>query len=111
MYMSSPAMSGTAVYGLSTKNRGQFFALDAATGKTLWMTRGREAENASIVRAGEFLLLATTNSELVIARANPARFEEVKRYTVADSAMWAHPAFAGRTILVKDVDKLIAWTF
>ena len=111
MYMSSPAMSGTAVYGLSTKNRGQFFALDAATGKTLWTTPGRQAENASIVRAGEYLLLATTNSELVVARANPARFEEVKRYSVADSAMWAHPAFAGRTIIVKDVDTLIVWGF
>ena len=111
MYMSSPAVSGTAVYGLSTKNRGQFFAIDAATGKTLWLTRGREAENASIVRAGEFLLIGTTNSELIVAKANPARFEEVKRYTVADSAMWAHPAFTGRTIIVKDVDKLIAWSF
>ncbi len=111
MYMSSPALAGTAVYGLSTKNRGQFFALDAATGKTLWTSRGREAENASIVRAGDFLLIGTTNSELVVAKANPARFEEVKRYTVADSAMWAHPAFAGRTIIVKDVDKLIAWSF
>lgn len=111
MYMSSPAVSGTAIYGMSTKNRGQFFAIDAATGKTLWLTRGREAENASVVRAGEFLLLGTTNSELVVAKANPARFEEVKRYSVADSAMWAHPAFAGRTIIVKDVDKLIAWTF
>lgn len=111
MYMSSPAVSGTAIYGLSTKNRGQFFAIDAASGKTLWLTRGREAENAAIVRAGEFLLMTTTNSELVVARANPARFEEVKRYTVADSAMWAHPAFTGRTIIVKDLDKLIAWTF
>ena len=111
MYMSSPAVSGTAVYGLSTKNRGQFFAIDAASGKTLWLTRGREAENASIVRAGEFLLMGTTNSELIVAKANPARFEEVKRYTVADSAMWAHPAFVGRTIIVKDVDKLIAWSF
>ena len=111
MYMSSPAVSGTAVYGLSTKNRGQFFAIDATSGKTLWLTRGREAENASIVRAGEFLLMGTTNSELVVAKANPARFEEVKRYPVADSAMWAHPAFAGRSIIVKDVDKLIAWGF
>ncbi|MEY4635041.1 MAG: hypothetical protein RJA55_839 [Acidobacteriota bacterium] len=111
MYMSSPAVSGTAVYGLSTRNRGQFFAIDAATGKTLWTTPGRQAENASIVRAGEYLLMGTTNSELVVARANPARFEEVRRYTVADSAMWAHPAFAGRTIIVKDVDKLIAWGF
>ena len=111
MYMSSPASIGTTVYGLSNKNRGQFFAIDAATGKTLWTTKGRDAENASIVRAGDYLLLGTTNSELIVVRANPARFEEVKRYTVADSAMWAHPAFAGRTVVVKDVNKLIAWGF
>jgi hypothetical protein len=35
----------------------------------------------------------------------------VKRYTIADSATWAHPAYAGRTIAVKDVDKLIVWGF
>jgi outer membrane protein assembly factor BamB len=111
MYMSSPAVVGTTVFGLSNKNRGQFFAIDAATGKTLWTTKGREAENASIVRAGDYLLLGTTNSELIVVKANPARYEEVKRYTVADSAMWAHPAFAGKTIVVKDVNKLIAWSF
>ena len=111
MYMSSPAVSGTAVFGLSNKSRGQFFAIDSATGKTLWTTKGRDAENASIVRAGDYLLLATTNSELIVARANAARYEEVKRYTVADSAMWAHPAFAGRTIIVKDVNTLTAWSF
>lgn len=111
MYMSSPAVSGTAVFGLSNKNRGQFFAIDSATGKTLWTTKGRDAENASIVRAGDYLLLATTNSELIVARANAARYEEIKRYTVADSAMWAHPAFAGRTIIVKDVNTLTAWSF
>jgi outer membrane protein assembly factor BamB len=109
MYMSSPAVSGNAVFGLSNKNRGQFFALDAATGKTLWLGKGREAENASIVRAGDYLLLATTNSELIVARASVKGLEEVKRYTVADSAMWAHPAFAGRSIIVKDVNSLIAW--
>ena len=111
MYMSSPAVSGSAIYGLSNKNRGQFFALDAATGKTLWLSKGREAENASIVRAGEYLLMSTTNSELIVVRANPAKYEEVKRYAIADSATWAHPAFTGRTIIVKDVDTLTAWSF
>jgi len=111
MYMSSPAAAGNALFGLSNKNRGQFFAIDAATGKTLWTTKGREAENASIVRAGDYLLLATTSSELIVARANAARYEEVKRYSVADSAMWAHPAFAGRTIIVKDVNKLTVWSW
>lgn len=111
MYMSSPAASGTTLFGLSNKNRGQFFAIDATTGKTLWTTKGREAENASIVRAGNYLLLSTTNSELIVARANAARYEEVKRYSIANSATWAHPAYAGRTIIVKDVDKLTAWSF
>jgi outer membrane protein assembly factor BamB len=111
MYMSSPAASGSTIFGLSNKNRGQFFAIDVASGKTLWLGKGREAENASIVRAGEYLLLATTNSELIVAKANPKAFEEVRRYTIADSATWAHPAFAGRTIAVKDVDKLIIWSF
>jgi outer membrane protein assembly factor BamB len=111
MYMSSPVANGTAIFGLSNKNRGQFFAIDAATGKTLWVGKGREAENASIVRAGDYLLLSTTNSELIVAKASATAFEEVKRYTVADSATWAHPAYSGRSIVVKDVDKLVGWSF
>lgn len=110
MYMSSPAASGPAIVGLSHRNRGQFVALDPATGKTLWSTRGREADNASFIRAGEWLLIGTTNSELIIVRPSAARFDEATRYTVADSAMWAHPAVAGRTIAVKDVDRLIVWS-
>ena len=111
MYMSSPAANGSTIFGLSNKNRGQFFAIDAATGKTLWQGKGREAENASIVRAGNQLLISTTNSELIVAKPSTTAFEEVKRYTVADSAMWAHPAFAGRNIIVKDVDKLTVWSY
>jgi outer membrane protein assembly factor BamB len=111
MFMSSPAVSGTTIYGLSNKSRGQFFAIDAASGKTLWLGKAREADNASIVRAGNVMLLSTTNSELIVAKPSATAFEEVKRYTIADSATWAHPAFSGRNIAVKDVDKLIVWTY
>lgn len=111
MYMSSPAVSGSTIFGLSNKNRGQFFAIDAATGKTLWLSKGREADNASIVRAGDYLLLSTSNGELIVAKPSAAAFEELKRYTIADAATWAHPAYAGRNIIVKDVDKLTVWGF
>ena len=111
MYMSSPVVQGATLYGLSHRARGQFFSLDLATGKTLWMTQGREGENASLIAAGSLLLLSTTNAELIVARANPAKFEEVRRYTVAASPVWAHTALAPRTLLVKDADKLIAWSF
>jgi outer membrane protein assembly factor BamB len=111
MYMSSPAAHGSTIFGFSNKNRGQFFAIDTATGKTLWLGKPREAENASITRAGNFLLLSTTAGELIVAKPSVTAFEEVKRYTVAESAMWAHPAFSGRNIVVKDVDKLIVWAY
>jgi outer membrane protein assembly factor BamB len=110
MYMNSPVISKATLYGLTNRRDGQFFALDLTTGKTLWTTRGREGENASLIAAGPFLLLSTTGAELIVARANPAKFEEVRRYTVADSAVWAHPALAARALLIKDVDKLICWS-
>jgi outer membrane protein assembly factor BamB len=110
MYMSSPVVIGNALYGLSHRNRGQFFAIDMVSGRTLWTTPGREGENASIIRSGELLLLSTTNAELIVARANADRFAEVKRYPTAESAVWSHPAVSGNTILVKGVDTLICWT-
>ena len=109
MYMSTPVVSGSTLYGLSHRNRGQFFAIDVATGRTLWTTPGREGDNASLIASGQVLLLSTTNADLIVARANPARFQELKRYRIAESALWAHPAVTGRTIVVKDVDKLICW--
>ena len=110
MYMSTPVADGATLYGLSHRNRGQFFAVDLATGKTLWTTPGREGDNASLMLVpGAFLLISTTNGELIVARPNPARYEEIKRYKIANSAVWAHPAVSGSQILVKDVDKLICW--
>jgi outer membrane protein assembly factor BamB len=110
MYMSSPVVIGSTVYGLSHRNRGQFFAIDVAAGRTLWTTPGREGENASIIASGELLLLSTTNAELIVARAGAGKLAEIKRYTIAESAVWSHPAVFGNTLLVKDVDKLICWT-
>jgi outer membrane protein assembly factor BamB len=110
MFMSSPVISGKTLYGLANRNRGQFFAIDLATGKTLWTTQGRDGDNASVMTGGGLLLLSTTAGEFIVARANPAKFEEVRRYTVAESAMWAHPAVAPRVLLVKDVNKLICWS-
>jgi hypothetical protein len=57
-----------------------------------------------------WLLASTTDGKLVVARANP-QHEEVRRYQIAESALWAHPAITGSSIIVKDVDKVICWSF
>jgi outer membrane protein assembly factor BamB len=110
MYMSSPVIAGNTLFGLSNRNRGQFFAIDLASGKTLWATRGREAENAAIISAGKLLFVLKHDAELVIARPNPASFDVIRRYTVANSPTWAHPVIDGNRIFIKDADTLSLWT-
>jgi outer membrane protein assembly factor BamB len=111
MFMSSPVLIGETIYGLTMRSKGQFVAIDAATGKTLWSTQGREGEHASMMSSGSWLLASTTDGNLVVARAHPQKYEEVRRYQVAQSALWAHPAITRSSIIVKDVDKVICWSF
>jgi outer membrane protein assembly factor BamB len=111
MFMSSPVIVGGTIYGLTMRSRGQFVAIDAKSGKTLWTTQGREGENASMMGSPSWLLASTTDGKMVVARANPRKYEVVRRYRIAESAVWAHPAITGRSIVVKDVDKVICWSF
>lgn len=111
MYMSSPVLAGGYLFGLTHRNRGQFFCADAKTGQTLWITRGREGENAALIKAGDLLMATTTEGELVIAPASPKAFTPIRRYTIAESPVWAHPVPAGDGVLIKDLEHLAYWRF
>jgi len=106
MYMNSPVVSGDFLFGLSHKRKGQFFCLDARTGKTAWSTGGRDGDNAAIVAAGKFLFLLTDAADLIVVRSDVKQFEVLKKYSVADSPTWAHPVILGNRILIKDVSSL-----
>ncbi len=77
----------------------------------MWTTKGREGENAAFVTAGGLVMAMTTEGELVIARNSAKAFDVVKRYTLAESPVWAHPVLVGGGIVVKDVDTLAYWIF
>jgi len=110
LFMSNPALIGDTLFGLSEKSSGQFFGLDAKTGKTLWLGQPREASNTAIAKAGDLLFMLNDDAELKVARSSRAGFEPFKRYTVADSATWAQPAISGNRLFVKDVTSLALWT-
>lgn len=110
MYMSTPVLDGAHLYGLSTLRKGQYFCLDARTGELLWATDGREGAQASVVSAGGVLLFLTADGQLVVASRSTKGFEPLARYTVADAAVWAHPAVFGKEILVKDEASLSLWS-
>ena len=110
-YLSNPVIVGNTLYGFSRRASGQFFALDAATGRKLWLGPPREATNAAIVKAGEFLFFLKDDAELIVAKANPMHLQVVRRYQVADAATWAQPVISGKRMLIKDVSTLSMWTF
>jgi hypothetical protein len=57
------------LFGLSHRNSGQFFALDAKTGKTIWTSPPRQASNAAILFAGDVLFMLKDDGELLIGDA------------------------------------------
>jgi len=109
LYMSNAVLVRDALCGMSNRNSGQFFCLDAKSGKTLWTSEPRQATNAAVVRAGDVWFALQDDGELIVLRGTASAFEPVKRYTVADSATWAQPVIAGNRIYVKDVADLTLW--
>ena len=108
-YLSSPVLADGSVYGLSRRKKGQYFRLDARTGKTLWLSEGRQADNAAIVAGGGALFLLDSEGELSVAPLGGAAFAPVRTWTLAASATWAQPVVTDAAVLVKDVDTLALW--
>ena len=110
MYMNSPVLIDGLLFGHSHLRKGQFFCLDARTGKILWTTEGREGDSASILRSGDLLFLLTSDASLIVAKKNEKQFEQIAKYQVAESATWSHPVILNQQILIKDTSNLSMWS-
>jgi outer membrane protein assembly factor BamB len=107
LYLSTPVMHGSTLFGFSVLKKGQFFALDADTGKTLWQGPGRMGENVAILNVGGSVFLALTNeANLIVLPVNTKKYAPSVQYTVANSPTWAHPVVIGNRILIKDESTL-----
>ena len=110
LFLSNPVLVDDTLFGLSEKARGQFFALDADTGRVLWLGPPRQAENTAVVKAGRLLFSLNDDAELIVARSRRDGFDPLARYAVATSETWAQPAVSGNRIVVKDVSSVTLWT-
>jgi outer membrane protein assembly factor BamB len=112
LYMNTPVLDGSQLFGLSVRQKGQFFAIDADTGKTIWQSPGRMGENAAILNlGGKVLLLLTNDANLIVHPLSAKNYEPVAQYSVASSQTWAHPLVIGNRVLVKDESSLTSWSF
>ncbi len=106
MYMSSPVLAAGTLYGHVSTRSGQFVAIDAATGTVRWASEGREGDHASLLIAGDDLLLLTTDAVLFVAAQNTSDFTVVRQYDVADGATWAMPVPLRDGLLIRDATSL-----
>jgi outer membrane protein assembly factor BamB len=111
LYMSSPVTAGSKLFGLSHKNKGQYFCLDTSNGKVLWMSDGRQGDNAALLIAKGTILSLNTDGNLIVFPATEKMPADFKRRRVADSPTWAHPVVIGTDLLVKDATTLALWSF
>lgn len=110
MYLSSPVYGDGLIYGLSSKKKGQFFAIDAKTGAVRWTTEGREGEHASLLLTPQHVVFLTNGADLIVAKRGTPAFTVERRYEVAESATFAMPVLLGSNILVRDATGLMLLT-
>lgn len=110
LHMTNPVINDGVLYGLSHYNSGQYFGLDLDSGEVLWTSAPRQAENASILRAGDTVLSLEDDAELVVLAHSRTAFSPVTRYEVADSETWTAPTLAGNRLFIKDISSLTLWT-
>jgi outer membrane protein assembly factor BamB len=110
MYMSTPVLADGLLYGHSAKRKGQFVALDAATGAVRWATEGREGSHASVLLTPGHVVYLTEGADLIVVRRGGESFAVDHRYRVADAATWASPVLLGGDLLVRDATGLVLLT-
>ena len=106
MHLSNGVASEGVLFGLSHLNSGQYFALDLDTGRVLWRSEPRQAENAAILRAGDVIFSLEDDGELVVFRGGSGG-SGIRSFGVkpkgAAFEMVDHHEFLG-SVLATDVD-------
>jgi outer membrane protein assembly factor BamB len=103
----SPVLKDGLLYGISDK--GKMFCLNATDGKEAWTAKDNIGRFGAIVDVGPVLIALPEKTGLIVFKPSDKQFEELARYKVSDSAIYAHPIIAGNRIFVKDKDSLTLW--
>ncbi len=103
----TPVSLGTTMFGIDGRDdlgSCHLRAFDPLAGKIHW-TR-RDFGTAPIIRAGDKLLLMGTGGELVLAAANPEKYDELARTQLFRNTARALPALANGHLYVRDTRTL-----
>jgi hypothetical protein len=76
---------------------------DGMVADSSWPERERFGQYMSLVSDGRLILGLDQRGELILFKANPAKFELIGRRKVARQETWAHIAVAGDQLFVREL--------
>jgi len=119
--MPTPVIAGDHIYGVCSY--GELRCLELQTGKRVWMTHepiaGKSVRwgNAFITPHEDRYFLFNEQGELLIAKFTPQGYTEVSRAKILEPTnkmalgrpvVWSHPAYANKTMYVRNDKELVA---
>ena len=117
--MSTPWIQDGYIY--SPCSYGQFRCVNALNGDRLWETfeptsgKSERWGHAFVVKNGARWFLFSERGDLIIAKLSPEKYEEISRMPLIEPTnrdpgrpvVWSHPAFANRSIYVRNDREII----
>jgi outer membrane protein assembly factor BamB len=100
-FMNSPVFCGGHLYGLAQEGKGSLACIDAASGKIVWRSEGGMGEYASIVSAGDKLLVLADKGVLRVVAADPRGYKELQSLKASASPVWSHLAVTSDRLFIK----------
>ena len=101
---------GDYLYG-DSEDRGIPFCVELMTGEGEWKTRPSGKGSAAVAAADGRIYLMFADGTLVLAKADPAKYEEVGSFKVGEAKrpFWAHPVILGGKLYIRDQDRILCY--
>lgn len=109
VYMSSPVISGDSYFALE-HGTGRLFCLRLEDGSLAWKG-GDFGDYASLVLAGDRILILSSSGKLSVVEASRDAYREVASYRVSEKPTYAHLVVAGSRLLVRDSESVQCFDF
>jgi outer membrane protein assembly factor BamB len=108
-HYSTAVQAGGFLYGFhGRQEEGQELrCVDLKTGKVQWSVEGMRA--GTVALAGDTLLVLRENGELVVAKADPKKFQPVSKHALIGGTVRSYPAYANGRMYVRNEDTLACY--
>jgi len=100
-HFTTPVLHEGTLYGVDDNvGSGKLVCMDFKTGNVNWV--GPKVAMASLILAGERLLILTQAGELILAEASPSEYKELARAKVMGPTCWTISVLAGGKVYCRN---------